>query len=180
MKKKTAYFSEDQIEAIIKQAEDLTQRTALFLGSCLGARVQEFLALEVKDIHFEEELVYVWDVKKKNIRYQPTLKDDLAQVRLYLKEKEIKEGKIFDVVDRTLNRYLKKATKRAKIPIPENENVRWHSFRGSLVRNLTKRKVPLKAIMQITGDSAKTILEYYNEYRPSDLVQLIKESRGGI
>lgn len=170
---KTAYFNEEQIELIIKQAEDLTQRTALLLGSRLGARVEEFLALEVKDIHYEEELVYVWDVKKKILRLQPVLREDLAQVRLYLKEKEIKEGKLFDVTPRTLNRWLKKAVEKAKIPIPENENVRWHSFRGSFIRNHID--LPPKALEQITGDNFTTLLKYYNEYRPTDIVRLMKE-----
>lgn len=169
---KTKYFTKDEMDRIIGAVNNLTQRTAIKLGFATGTRVNELLSIKYEDIDRDRRLIKVFDIKKKNWRKTPISVEMLNDLKIYCEEKGIRRGVLFQYHQNSLNNWLKEAVQKAGIEVLNNqEKVRWHSLRGSFVRYHSRK--PMKWLMQTTGDTAKTLLEYYSEYSDEDLVRIL-------
>ncbi len=172
---KTYYFTPEQKGKLLRVVVNPIHRAALELGFALGARVSEMLLLRVEDVDFEKGWVRVPDVKKKNRRIVPIPPEVQQVVEYYIQNGKLKpRDRLFSVSDVTLNNWLRRYANKVGIePREEEGNLRWHSLRGSFIRE--HQDLPQKMLEQMTGDTIDTLQEYYEEYRPQDIKRTLEE-----
>ncbi len=172
---KTFYFTPGQKQSLLSVVDDLTHKAALELGFAVGCRVSEALELSVEDVDFEKGWVRVPDVKKKDRRIVPIAPEVQAILKMYIRERGLKpRDRLFRVSSVTLNNWLRRYVGKAGIqPRPEEGNLRWHSLRGTFIRE--HQDLPVKMVEQMAGDTYETLNEYYQEYRPQDIKRTLEE-----
>lgn len=166
MKRKTHYFSQNAAEHIIDSETYLSRKTAFQIGYDTGARAGEIIMISTEHIHQDKGDMLLWDSKKKDWRPVPLAPKTIIAIQTYLNATKIK-AKLFDVNTKTLNNWLHDACKREKIVADMGTRIRWHTWRGTFVR--THRNLGDKWLMQVTGDSYTTLLQYYQELTDEDL-----------
>lgn len=163
---KTHYFNKEVAERIINSETYLDRKTAMQISFDTGARAGEIIAISAEHFDFDKEQMVLWDTKKKSWKVIPLSDDTLNIVTMYLRSTNIK-SKLFKVTTRTLNNWLSVACKREDIKPDIGTRIRWHSWRGTFIR--THRSHGDKWLMQVTGDSYMTLLNYYEELTDDDL-----------
>lgn len=166
MNRKTHYFSKDVAEQIINSETFLERRTAFQIGYDTGARAGEIIMIGAEHIHQTEGDMLLWDSKKKDWKPVPLSAKTITAIQMYLNTTKIR-AKLFNVNTKTLNNWLHDACKREGINADPGTKIRWHSWRGTFVR--THRALGDKWLMQVTGDSYTTLLQYYEELTNEDL-----------
>ena len=131
---------------------DLLDRTALILGFNSGMRVSEITHIDVGMIDFENERIKIWDEKKDRYRVVYPGKVAMSMISLYMKEKNIKGPRLFDLNEKTLERHFQKLTSSAL-----NDKRSWHTVRHTYITICSRRRIDHKIIMENTGDSLQTI-----------------------
>ncbi len=164
MNRKTHYFSKESAEGLIDSETFLERKTAFQVGYDTGARAGEIIMISVEHIHDGDMLL--WDSKKKDWKPVPLSTKTITILQTYLNVTKIK-AKLFDVNTKTLNNWLQEACIREGIKADVGTRIRWHSWRGTFVR--THRNLGDKWLMQVTGDSYTTLLQYYEELTDEDL-----------
>lgn len=163
---KTHYFTKEVAEQIINSETYLNRKTAFQISYDTGARAGEIIVISAEHFDFEQEQMVLWDTKKKSWKIVPLSTETVNAVKLYLHSTNIR-AKLFKVTTRTLNNWLNAACAREGIKADHGTHIRWHTFRGTFIRchmNLGDRW-----LMQVTGDSYQTILNYYSELTEEDL-----------
>jgi integrase len=143
---------------------DLLDRTALILGFNSGMRVSEITHIDVGMIDFENERIKIWDEKKDRYRVVYPGKVAMSMISLYMKEKNIKGPRLFDLNEKTLERHFQKLTSSAL-----NDKRSWHTVRHTYITICSRRRIDHKIIMENTGDSLQTIMRVYNNPSPEDM-----------
>lgn len=166
MNRKTHYFSKSVAEKIIDDETLLERKTAFQIGYDTGARAGEIIMISAEHLHLDQGDMLLWDSKKKDWKIVPLTQKTTTILKTYLNATKIK-GKLFDVNTRTLNNWLHEACDRDKIIPDFGTRIRWHTWRGTFVR--AHRNLGDKWLMQVTGDSYTTLLQYYEEMTNDDL-----------
>jgi len=163
---KTHYFSKEEAEKIIEEETYLNRKTAFQIAYDTGARAGEMVEISAEHFDFKKGQMILWDTKKKAWKVVPLSDKTLRMVETYLKATK-KKKKLFNVTTRTLNNWLSTACSRCNIEADHGTRIRWHSWRGTFVR--VHRHLGDKWLMQVTGDSYQTLLNYYEELTEDDL-----------
>ena len=169
---KTHYFSKEVADQLIDSETFLNRKTAFQIGYDTGARAGEIITISGEHFDFAKEQMVLWDSKKKSWKIVPLGPKTIVAVKMYLKHSNIR-AKLFKVTTKTLNNWLNDACAREGVTADLGTRIRWHSFRGTFIRchmNLGDRW-----LMQVTGDSYQTILNYYSELTEDDLRKAKKE-----
>ncbi len=166
MKRKTHYFSQATAEQLINNETLLGRKTAFQIGYDTGARAGEIILISTEHIHLDKGDMLLWDSKKKDWKPVPLSTKTITAVQTYLNATKIR-AKLFNVNTKTLNNWLHDACMREGVLADNGTRIRWHSWRGTFVR--THRNLGDKWLMQVTGDSYTTLLQYYEELTDEDL-----------
>ncbi|MCK5013376.1 MAG: site-specific integrase [Candidatus Omnitrophica bacterium] len=163
---KTHYFSKEVANQLIDSETFLNRKTAFQIAYDTGARAGEIITISGEHFDFDKEQMVLWDSKKKSWKIVPLSPQTIVAIKMYMKSTNIR-AKLFKVTTKTLNNWLNGACTREGIIADLGTRIRWHSFRGTFIRchmNLGDRW-----LMQVTGDSYQTILNYYSELTEDDL-----------
>lgn len=163
---KTHYFSKEVADQLIDSETFLNRKTAFQIAYDTGARAGEIITISGEHFDFDKEQMVLWDSKKKSWKVVPLSQKTIVAVKMYLQHSNIR-AKLFKVTTKTLNNWLNNACARESIVQDLGTNIRWHSWRGTFIR--THRSLGDKWLMQVTGDSYQTILNYYSELTDDDL-----------
>jgi len=164
----------------LKKLYDLTEKvrdkTYIMYHAETGLRVSDVVGSEVVHIDWDNNRVKTYDYKKDEWRwvyFPPFIR---SQLKIWLKVRQnegIKDKRIFPFSQRTANRILKKWCK--KIDFPYADKVSSHWLRHTFIRLSRKAGRDLKAVQQNTGDTIKTILEWYSDLSSEDMKEEINK-----
>jgi len=169
---KTHYFTKEHAEVIINSETYLDRKTAFQISYDTGARAGEIIKISVEHFDFDKEQMILWDSKKHTWKVVPLSDTSITVILMYLNSTKIKT-RLFKVTTRTLNNWLSDACRREGIIADLGTRIRWHSWRGTFIR--THRNLGDKWLMQVTGDSYTTLLQYYETLTDEDLRVAKKE-----
>lgn len=167
MKRKTHYFSKDESLRLIENECFLERKLAFQFGYDTGARAGEIVKISAEHIRAQD--MTLWDSKKSDWKIVPLSVKTMTMLAMYLNQTKIR-AKLFDITTKTLNNWIHDACTREHITADLGTRIRWHSWRGTFVRE--HRDLGDKWLMQTTGDSYQTLLEYYQELSNADLVRM--------
>ena len=144
MKDLRNYLKPDEIERMLDEAGKTGNERDYLLIRILwktGIRVSELINLESSWIDDEDKMITVLG-KGNKMRRTPIDRDTLRNLRRYIKDKEIKNDKIFNMTRQRVFQIIKETAKNAGIDKPIHPHTLRHSYavnylkKGGNLRNL--------------------------------------------
>jgi len=137
-----------------------------------GARVSEFVHLQVPDVYFDEQMLLITHAKGGKQRYVPLLPELTHELRTYLRDRTT--GPLF-----TTRRHTPYSPRRIQQLVQETaalagitKRVHPHLLRHSVATTLLERGMPLEQIQQFLGHARLETTQIYAE----STAAMIKES----
>jgi len=170
------YFPADFLKRLYLEVDSLRDRTYIMYHAETGLRVSDVLASEWVHVDWQACRTYTYDEKKDQWRYvywPPFVK---AQLKMYLvsTQQNGQAGRLlFPFSDKTANRIIKRWCKRLQFPYASMVGTHW--LRHTYVRLSRKAGRDIKAVQANTGDTIKTILEWYSDLSAEDLAAEVRK-----
>ena len=167
-------LSRDEERRLIEAAYRLTGTRGLLIKTLFqtGARVSEFVAIEVEDFFFDEQMILIRKAKGGKRRYVPVLPELAQELRTYLRDRT--QGYLFET-----NRHAAFSPRRIQQLIKETadlagitKRVTPHTLRHSVATTLLEHGMPLEQIQQFLGHAQLDTTQIY----ASSTTAMIKES----
>ncbi len=168
------YIPEKYIKKLYNLCDNVRDKTYLMYHIETGLRVSDIVNTEQVHIDWDNNRTYTYDHKKDKWRYIYFPEFVRSQIKMWLKQRQIediKDKRLFPFSDKTANRIIKKWCK--KIEFPYSKQVSSHWCRHTFIRLSRKAGRDIKAVQQNTGDTIKTILEWYSDLSMEDMQEEI-------
>lgn len=168
------YINEEYLKKLYDTIDNVRDKTYIMYHSQTGLRVTDVINTELVHIDWDNFRTYTYDYKKDKWRYVYFPEFVKAQLKMWLKQRQIediKDKRLFPFSEKTANRILKRWCK--KIDFPYSNVVSSHWLRHTFIRLSRKSGRDIKAVQQNTGDTVKTILEWYSDLSSEDMKQEI-------
>jgi integrase len=131
---------------------------------------------EQRNIDWQGNRIYTFDHKKDEWRYVYFPEKVRSKLKLWLKERQnlgIKGRELFPFSEKTCGRILKRWCRFADFQHADIVGTHW--CRHTFIRLSRRAGRDLKAVQQNTGDSIKTILEWYEALGPEDMARELND-----
>jgi integrase len=146
-----------------------------------GLRVSDVLSTRIEHVEWQQCRTWTFDHKKdawRHVYWPESLKGPL---KMWLKERQNiledldREQKqlLFPFTEKTANRIIKRLA--SKIGFPFAEHVGSHWCRHTFIRLSRMAGRDIKAVQQNTGDTIKTLLEWYSDLSHEDMRREIEQ-----
>jgi site-specific recombinase XerD len=171
------FFSQDEVVAILKSAENIKHKTMLMLCYSTGMRVSEVVNLKTTNIMSDRRCIHIEQAKGKKDRLVPLSPVLLVMLREYYRMyKPSKTGYLFEgqaektpYSTRSLQLVLEAAKKKAGILRPGSI----HALRHSFATHLLDKGTDISMIQKLLGhNDIKTTLRYLHTTN-KDLLNII-------
>jgi integrase len=165
------YFPKEIVEKLYSLIPHIRDKTYLMFHIETGLRIRDVLGCEFVHVDWDLNRIYCYDFKKDKWRYvyyPPKVK---AALKIWLRHREsigIKDKRIFPFSAKTANRIVKKRTAEVGFRFAAVAGTHW--CRHTFIRLSRKAGRDLKFVQQNTGDTVKTILEWYSDLSTDDLI----------
>lgn len=172
------YIPSEWVRKFYDSCESVRDKTYLMYHIETGLRVSDVVNTEIVHIDFQEFRTYTYDHKKDSWRYIYFPEFIKYQIKQWLKFRQtagIKDKRLFPFSEKTANRILKKIAK--KIGFPFFKEISSHWCRHTYIRLSRQKGRDIKAVQQNTGDTIKTLLDWYSDLSRE---QLKKEANMGV
>ena len=126
-----------------------------------GARVSEFVHIQVEDVYFEEEMILIRQGKGGKPRYVPILPELAQELRTHLRGRA--KGYLFETnrheafSPRRIQQLVKETADRAGI----TKRVSPHTLRHSIATTLLEHGMPLEQIQKFLGHAKIDTTQIY-------------------
>lgn len=166
--------TQEEIKTLFNNAETLTETSILHLAYSCGLRRTEIEDVEIRDIHFRENRVYVRAGKYKKRRVIPItekVKQDLK--KYYLEQRKPSKSNSFLVNERgnkmkgsTISNILKIIVNKAGL----KQNISLHSLRHSIATHLLENGMRVEYIRDFLGHSVLATTQIYTRITTLKLI----------
>ena len=167
-------LSREEERRLIETAYRLTGTRGLLIKTLFqtGARVSEFVAIEVGDFFFDEQMLLIRKAKGGKRRYVPILPELDQELRTHLRDRT--QGYLFET-----NRHAAFSPRRIQQLVKETadlagitKRVTPHTLRHSVATTLLEHGMPLEQIQQFLGHAQLDTTQIY----AASTTAMIKES----
>ena len=162
-------FTQEEIELLYKNTQNLEEKTILHLCYGCGLRRSEAQDLNIKDVNFEQKLLFIRKGKGKKRRVIPLTEAIVKDLKDYFSYTEIvrKEGEesflvnIYGSKIKGDNMYelFKRILKRTQNLKPENYCL--HSLRHSIATHLLENEMSIEMVRDFLGHSQLKTTQIY-------------------
>lgn len=175
IRKSDKSFTAEQVLAMERAATRARDRAYFLYHVETGLRVSDVLGTRLEHVDWKQYRTWTFDFKKDKWRWiywparvAPALKMWLKE-RLVTRDQETREQAqlLFPFSEKTANRIIKLLA--AKIDYPLGDLASAHFCRHTFIRLSRRAGRDIKAVQQNTGDTVKTILEWYSELSGDDM-----------
>lgn len=155
-------YSREEIDAIIRNIDNLKHKTMVFLIYSAGLRVSELQNLRVEDILEDRKLIFIRKSKGRKDRYTILAENALLLLKEYLEEYK-PEGYLFGgcfggpYSATSLRKIVHTAKTRAGVKTAGSVHTLRHSFATHLLENGTD----LRYIQELLGHASSKTTEIY-------------------
>ena len=164
------YLEADEVDAIIRAADDPRAKLLMLTQWRAGLRVSEALALDVSDLSLDSDLptIRVRSGKGRKARVVPVHPELAAAFRMALSYGNVAEGRLIEAHRSTAWRWVQAAVERAEGlgAIAPGRRVGTHTLRHSYARHLLMHGVPINYLSRWLGHSSIQTTLIYLELVP--------------
>lgn len=139
-------------------------RVSDIVGQIKKGSTQRELGQEINLIDWDDCKIWTYDHKKDKWRWVYFPEKVKGTLKMWLKERQnlgITGRELFPFSEKTCNRILKKWSK--KINFKYADDIGSHWCRHTFIRLSREMNRDIKAVQQNTGDTIKTLLEWYSD-----------------
>ena len=169
-----ARLSRAEEECLIGQAYRMPGVRGLLIKTLFqtGARVSEFVHLQVTDVYFDEQMLLITHAKGGKQRYVPLLPELTQELRTYLRDRAT--GPLFETMRHTpySPRRIQQLVQETAAVAGIIKRVHPHLLRHSVATTLLERGMPLEQIQKFLGHAKLETTQIYAE----STTAMIKES----
>lgn len=145
-------------------------RVSDIVGQVKSKGSERELGQEVNNIDWDSNRVYTYDHKKDLWRYVYFSEKVRVKLKMWLKERQnqgIHDRQILPISEKTCNRILKRWCRVVGFKYAEAVGTHW--CRHTFIRLSRKAGRDIKAVQQNTGDTVRTLLEWYANLSSEDM-----------
>ena len=169
-----ARLSRAEEERLIGQAYRLPGVRGLLIKTLFqtGARVSEFVHLQVEDVFFDEQMLLITHAKGGRQRYVPLLPELTHELRTYVRDRTT--GPLFETKRhaRYSPRRIQQLVQETAVLAGITKRVHPHLLRHLVATTLLERGMPLEQIQKFLGHAKLETTQVYAE----STTAMIKES----
>ncbi len=168
-KKERIVFTQEEIELLYKSTQNLEEKTILHLCYGCGLRRSEAQDLNIKDVNFEQKLLFIRKGKGKKRRVIPLTESIVKDLKDYFSYTEIvrnqdEESFLVNIYGNKIkgeNMYtlFKRILKRTQSLKPENYCL--HSLRHSIATHLLENEMSIEMVRDFLGHSQLVSTQIY-------------------
>ena len=162
-------FSQEEIKILYKTCENLLEINILNLCYGCGLRRNEVELLTIKDINFEQKLLFIRKGKGRKRRVIPITETILKDLKTYtnyteIYRKENTESFLINdlgntITGNTIYTTFKRILKRTKVL--EHQNYCLHSLRHSIATHLLENEMSIEMVRDFLGHSQLVTTQIY-------------------
>ena len=150
-------LSQDDVARLVNSIENVEDRTLMILGFTTGMRASEIVSLEPINFEFGTGTVKIWDKRRRHYRTVFLTDTVIDEVRNLLDSmKESSGPRLFPyaakVIEAKIQKYTLKITGKSRS---------WESVRRTYISTSARLDVPIKIVVDNTGELPSTIVKYY-------------------
>ena len=170
MKSLRGYIKEEDVEKLLNACTSPLCYLILRLLWRTGMRISELLSLKTTDIIWDEQILIVKTLKKRDQQQRriPIDKKTLDLFRAHLNRKKLSQL-IFPYTRQWAFNLIRKTGKRAGIVMVGEKKIHPHHLRHSFAVNWIKRGGDLRKLQMILGHSSISTTAHYLQFSPSEL-----------
>jgi len=168
--KSDKYIPPNILKKILNSVDNLRDEAYIMYHVETGLRVTDVVHTEKVHIDFQNYRTYTYDYKKDTWRWVYWPEKVKSVIKKWLKQMQIENIKskyLFPFSEKTANRIIKKWSKN--VDFQYSELVSSHWLRHTFIRLSRKKGRDIKAVQQNTGDTIKTLLEWYSDLSSEDM-----------
>lgn len=168
-KKERIIFTQEEIQILYKNTQNLEEKIILHLCYGCGLRRNEVELLNLKDVNFEQKLLFIRKGKGKKRRVIPlteAIVKDLNEYCIYTEiyRKETHESFLINslgnpIKGSTIYKTFKKTLQRTQSLKPENYCL--HSLRHSIATHLLENEMSIEMVRDFLGHSQLVTTQIY-------------------
>jgi integrase/recombinase XerD len=153
-------LTQNEIQVLYKTAQNLEEKTILHLCYGCGLRRSEAQDLNIKDVSFEQKLLFVRKGKGKKRRVIPITEKITNDLQDYYKQSELYRNENQEaffithqgnrITGTTIYETFKKLLEKTKINTPE-KNICLHSLRHSIATHLLENEMSIEMVRNFLG-----------------------------
>ena len=164
------YLEADEVNAIVRAADDPRAKLLMLTQWRAGLRVSEALALDVSDLSLDSDrpTIRVRSGKGRKARVVPVHPELATAFRMALSYGNAREGRLIEAHRSTAWRWVQAAVERAERlgAIVPGRRVGTHTLRHSYARHLLMHGVPINYLSRWLGHSSIQTTLIYLELVP--------------
>jgi integrase len=154
-------LTKEQVRKVMLAVIPLRDKALLHLGFNTGLRVSEPLTFTQDAIDWQTGTIKIYDEKKNKYRAVMPPLETLALLKTYIAESKPAGKPVFEMGVKTAERIVQRCTLQAL-----GFKRSWHCIRHTYISLSNEVHQDIKVVIENTGDSPATILQYYTHLTP--------------
>lgn len=168
---KQVYVKEEDLERFLSAFDNLRDKLIVRLLLFTGCRVGEIANMHVEDVDFSRRVIKIVDHGHYEIKRQRLVPIDEETARMlkeYIKGK--RNGRIFEIGVRAIQKMIKKRAKQAGLAYAES--ITPHKLRHTMAIYWITKGGDLRTLQRILGHSSIRTTEIYLDYDFNDMLKV--------
>lgn len=164
------YFPAHVLKQLLEKIDNVRDKAYITYHVETGLRVSDVIGTEVVHLDWNNKRTYTYDHKKDQWRYVYWPDSVSSVLKMWFKQRqieEIKDPRVFPFTDKTANRIIKRWAREVEFQYARQVGSHW--LRHTFIRLSRRAGRDIKAVQQNTGDTVKTLLEWYSDLSAEDM-----------
>lgn len=169
-KRKESLTFED-LRNVFEACETIEEEALIKVAVTTGIRRADIAKIELINVNLDEREIIFWEEKKDRFYKVPIEPHVVKVLKQYIGTLAVNERYLFPFSDRTAYRRFNEVLKRAGLP-----PMRFHDLRRSCMRLSRQMGRDMRYVMDLTGDTAETILNEYEGYSIDEMNKMLDDT----
>jgi len=164
-KKKKDSLTFEELRKVLSVCDTLEDQALVELGVTTGIRREDIASIELHNIDLEERKLTFWEEKKDRAWTVPLEPEVDQTLKKYINTLPQGQRFLFDFSGRTAYRRFQALLQKAGI----EKTIPFHGLRRTCMRLSKQMGRSMRYVMDLTGDTAETILEEYEGFTVEEM-----------
>lgn len=164
------YIPSDWLPKFFGACENIRDEAYLRYHVETGLRVSDVVNTQLVHVDWQQCKTYTYDKKKdvwRWVYFPEKIKGVLKQWLKFRQATGVKDERLFPFSEKTANRIIKDVALRVGFPFASQISSHW--CRHTFIRLSRRAGRDIKAVQQNTGDTIRTLLEWYSDLSSEDM-----------
>lgn len=163
---------QEEVIKLVNSTETLEDRTLLVLGFTTGMKLSEIISLEPINFEFNNGVARIWDKKRRLYRSVYLTDETVNEIRVLIDTKKDSAGpRLFPYSAKTIEGKFQRHTLKIL-----GKSRSWESVRRTYISISAKLDMPIKIVVENTGELPSAVVKYYMDIPVSNARRKVNET----